>query len=684
MIRLPTAALAALRARLAAVAARPSLTPSASTPGAEIDAAIVEELAPLSDAMVLMMAADGDLGAAERDVVRGALRELDDRVRSRHVEALVQSSRDALLRLGSEGLREDIARALGGDPARAEVALVLAAAVAYADGEIAEAEDATMNSLMSSLGVSPARVRALLGALERVDSALLRDAKADPADLLVHAALHLRTPEDFERLAARAAREDVSTPLRLYGAYVHALDAILDTQSAPASVPAAAVEALVRLVDGLPQHRTPRLDRARASLGQLATALGGLAVARSTRELVAGEFDALDAALAELSSFTAKALARVGAGERRAYAEGAFADVGRLLADTGEARSTASLRASEALQRLGETLPPALATAVSLVLGRVVALPRAADGAPDAPPEARMPEWVPASRVLGGFRLLSPLGSGGSGSVFVAVRASDDGDPEERFALKVPQYDAVAARAVSESEYLAVFKREAGALLAVPEHPNLAAFVTFDARSRPKPLLVMELVDGVDCQTLLGRRALDLPAALRVLDDVLAGLCAMHDAGVGHLDVKPSNVVVRPSGAAALVDFGLAGRHLRIGCATPAYASPEVWGVVDGGTPATADAYSFACLAFELLCGAPLFRSTSAVALFAEHAAHDGGPEAVKALEADVATRALGGWVGGLLRRDPAARTPLVDARASLSEVARSLSGRAWPLGTAR
>ena len=131
-----------------------------------------------------------------------------------------------------------------------------------------------------------------------------------------------------------------------------------------------------------------------------------------------------------------------------------------------------------------------------------------------------------------------------------------------------------------------MFRLEAGALLSVPEHKNVARFVTFDAGARPKPILVMELVEGSRCDQVLAVRGLDMPRALGILDGVLAGLEAMHAVGVGPLDVKPSNVILRPSGEPVLVDFGLAGRHIRPGCGTGCYCAPEVWGVLPrGGSP---------------------------------------------------------------------------------------------------
>src|SRR5262249_20366392 len=157
---------------------------------------------------------------------------------------------------------------------------------------------------------------------------------------------------------------------------------------------------------------------------------------------------------------------------------------------------------------------------------------------------------------------------------------------------------------VSEAQFMKMFREEASALIAIPAHANLARFVTFDAGARPKPILVMELVEGTTLERLIESRALDAPRALRALDDVLAGMEAMHGVGVGHLDLKPSNVVLRKDEQAVLVDFGLSGRHIRPGCATGPYGAPEVWGAVPDDwepLPMASDVYAFGCVAFEVL-----------------------------------------------------------------------------------
>jgi serine/threonine protein kinase len=228
-----------------------------------------------------------------------------------------------------------------------------------------------------------------------------------------------------------------------------------------------------------------------------------------------------------------------------------------------------------------------------------------------------------------------------------------------------------------------LFRDEASALMAVAAHPNLARFVTFDLSARPKPILVMELVEGAVLERTLAAGVFDMPRALKVLDDVLAGLEAMHGAGVGHLDVKPSNVVLRRGDEAVLVDFGLAGRHIRPGCTTGPYGAPEVWGVVAEGakpTPMTADVYAFGCFAYETLTGKVLFEGTSEMAQIAMHLAHDGLPAPLRDLKQRAGFEALVEFLFSTLRRDPRSRPTVTRLRAELRSLAQGLVRRTWPL----
>jgi serine/threonine protein kinase len=206
--------------------------------------------------------------------------------------------------------------------------------------------------------------------------------------------------------------------------------------------------------------------------------------------------------------------------------------------------------------------------------------------------------------------------------------------------------------------------------------------VTFDAGSKPKPILVMELVEGVTLERLLENRGLDTARAVSVLTNVLSGLEAMHAAGVAHLDIKPSNVVMRGGEEAVLVDFGLAGKHIRPGCATGAYGAPEVWGGLDGVelSPPKADVYAFGCVAFETLTGRVLFESESEMAQIAMHMAHDGLPPQLKALTKRPELALLVELLFATLRRDPAERPTAAVVQTKLKRLAPALASLPWPI----
>jgi serine/threonine protein kinase len=211
--------------------------------------------------------------------------------------------------------------------------------------------------------------------------------------------------------------------------------------------------------------------------------------------------------------------------------------------------------------------------------------------------------------------------------------------------------------------------------------------VTFDAGSKPKPILVMELVEGVTLERLLETRGLDMARAVRILDDVLQGLEAMHAVGVGHLDLKPSNVVLRRGEEAVLVDFGLAGRHIRPGCATGPYGAPEVWGASDaevgsaGVSPAKADIYAFGCVAFETLTGRVLFEAETEIAQISLHVAHDGFPTPLRTLAKTITLPSLPELLFSTLRRRPQDRPTAAALRKELSRIALELSVLPWPAG---
>jgi serine/threonine protein kinase len=187
----------------------------------------------------------------------------------------------------------------------------------------------------------------------------------------------------------------------------------------------------------------------------------------------------------------------------------------------------------------------------------------------------------------------------------------------------------------------------------------------------------------VTLERLLQTKGLDVKKGLALLDDVLKGLEAMHSIGVGHLDIKPSNVVMRKGQEAVLVDFGLSGRHIRPGCATGPYGAPEVWGALESKEPwppPKADIYAFGCVAYETLTGKQLFEGESELALVSKHVSHDGQPPPVKALGSRNVSSALAQFLSKTLRRMPNDRPTATEARKELGRLAPELAKAKWPL----
>ncbi|WP_437819017.1 protein kinase domain-containing protein [Sorangium sp. So ce1078] len=566
--------------------------------------------------------------------------------------------------------------------------------------------------------------RAIAASVARGLDALVREGAADAADIFLHAAMRGGDPDDLDVLGQASMHPDVAQLLRAYARFARggrdgdarAQDddaavslrstrkGALDAELAEAERARAALEriaALDALVTALPAGASQRTEIVRGALARLARALGAVNTARALSALTAagdGDADAsplsaLEDALTRLAQLTAGARRRCG--DHPPSAPSGATEPLRLaievaLQEEEDTEPSVAAPVEALVSAARASIPGALADAVALVVPRVMLLPVRRPSTPGrvSLPEQPLPAWLPSRRTLGGFYVHRQLGGGSLGTVFIVTRTEERHDPSaERFALKVPEYDHTAARSVSEADFLRLFREEAGALLSLPDHPNLARFVTFDAGARPKPILVMELIEGIRCDKLLDARGLTSRSAVALLDGILAGLEAMHAVGVGHLDIKPTNVILRGGREPVLVDFGLAGRHIRPGCATGCYGAPEIWGVVPPGvtaTPLTADIYSFGCLAYEILTGKTLFDAPTEVALITAHITHDGLPAPVKRLADDPRTADIAAFMYACLRHNPQDRAPASSLREMLLRITGQLADLRWPLDDAR
>jgi DnaJ-domain-containing protein 1 len=170
MIWLSGSTLARLRDQLRARGQRPSVVlqnPADLTPEQAELMAVTSEYGPLCEAMYLMMSADGTVSQEEREVLKGALRNLSsDEIRSLHIEAMLDDASRKVSTQGRDARMRAVVEALEGDPARCEVAFVLAAAIAFADNAIADEENETLNAFAEGLGIDEARANALLDNVE--------------------------------------------------------------------------------------------------------------------------------------------------------------------------------------------------------------------------------------------------------------------------------------------------------------------------------------------------------------------------------------------------------------------------------------------------------------------------------------------------------------------------------------
>ncbi|MEO7035552.1 MAG: protein kinase [Polyangiaceae bacterium] len=218
--------------------------------------------------------------------------------------------------------------------------------------------------------------------------------------------------------------------------------------------------------------------------------------------------------------------------------------------------------------------------------------------------------------VVGGvYRIMGELGRGAMGVVLLG------------FDLQL--HRKVAIKFVSSTDFAdgmyARFLQEARAM-AVVNHPNVLAIHAFGEHGAI-PYFVMELVEGrtADAWLAASDEAPDIDAALAILQDVCAGVSAIHDAGTVHCDLKPSNVLLDQHMRVRVADLGLAAPYINGGvtkviAGTPEYMAPEL--AFDDDQPATpsTDVYALGCMAYELLTGKLPFEAETVLAIMVKHA----------------------------------------------------------------
>jgi serine/threonine-protein kinase len=293
-----------------------------------------------------------------------------------------------------------------------------------------------------------------------------------------------------------------------------------------------------------------------------------------------------------------------------------------------------------------------------------------------------------AGKTLGVYKLISQIGQGGMGSVWLAER--NDGRFERQVAIKFLNL-ALMGKAGEER-----FRRE-GKILALLAHENIADLIDAGVTNAGQPYLVLEYVDGDQIDRYCNQNHLSVRDRIHLFLDVLSAVAKAHSNLIVHRDLKPSNILVRNDNKVKLLDFGIAkliegetdtgSRHVfTIGgnALTPEYAAPEQ---LQGEQITTAtDVYALGVLLYLLLTGqhptAPAGRNTpvelvraivdvepprasevvSSNTSFSQAASHAAGMAASSERLRRILRGDLDTILGKALKKDPAERYPSVTA----------------------
>jgi serine/threonine-protein kinase len=227
------------------------------------------------------------------------------------------------------------------------------------------------------------------------------------------------------------------------------------------------------------------------------------------------------------------------------------------------------------------------------------------------------------------------------------------------------------------------FLREARAAARV-RHPNIGEVFDFGHLADGRPFIVMELLDGESLADRLERETLPASEVVAVARQLAAALSAVHDRGVVHADVTPSNVLITNVDPiqVKLIDFGLAAIADEVFqeassdfvLGTPSYISPEQL----RGLAATdrSDQYSLGAVLFQLLAGHPPYVNQELRALCMMHL--ESPIPVVTSPEGPLPTK-LAEVITTCLQKSPQQRFPGMRALlTALDEIERVTERRGW------
>ena len=212
---------------------------------------------------------------------------------------------------------------------------------------------------------------------------------------------------------------------------------------------------------------------------------------------------------------------------------------------------------------------------------------------------------LPVGVVIGRYRIIDVIASGGMGTVYQAVRADDA--YEKMVAIKLIR------RGMGSEAARRRFQRERQTLARL-EHPYITRLIDGGATSDGQPYLVMEYVQGTPINRYCDENRLPIAQRLKLFGRICEAVHCAHQNLIVHRDLKPNNILITADGVPKLLDFGiskllhsdLAEESLEatvtlFRALTPRYASPEQ--IHNSNITTASDVYSLGVLLYELLTG---------------------------------------------------------------------------------
>ena len=205
------------------------------------------------------------------------------------------------------------------------------------------------------------------------------------------------------------------------------------------------------------------------------------------------------------------------------------------------------------------------------------------------------------NKQIGPYKILSPLGEGGMGQVYLAER--NDGVFEQKVALKLPHSSF-------NTQMLQRFENERQ-ILAQLTHNNIAHLLDGGTAENDQPYIAMEYIQGKNIDQYCTDTIPNLNERLKLILQICSAVTFSHQQLVLHRDLKPSNIIITNNGQVKLLDFGIAklldldeeakAKQTATQIMTRYYASPEQL----QGKPASthSDMFSLAIIAYELITG---------------------------------------------------------------------------------